>query len=260
MTSNLFISPPSLPLSKKVTRSNRAIEARAGERKMPSAMEGTTRARATTQGGRFAGPCRAVARGNRATLRPRAARFARVAPLVRPSWNPKTSEHGARASTKGKAQAEEQEGECLFESKRGEGSRGTEVGRSVPHRSTSTPTTARRLRGSRADGATSLSPSLVKYSRALPFFVLVAFGSHFLSPRRRLEARAMHHADRQGPEPPEPAEAAEDRERWCRPALVKDRRQAGRVLWHELLYGLRDPAAGGRRRRGHGPGGRPEAR
>ena len=146
MTSNLFISPPSLPLSKKVTRSNRAIEARAGERKMPSAMEGTTRARATTQGGMFAGPCRAVARGNRATFRPRAARFARVAPLVRPSWNPKTSKHGARASTKGKAQAEEQEGECLFESKRGERSRGTEVGRSDPHRSTSTPTTAQRLR------------------------------------------------------------------------------------------------------------------
>ncbi|WZN66371.1 iron-sulfur cluster assembly protein [Chloropicon roscoffensis] len=76
-------------------------------------MEGTTRAQATTQGGRFAGPCRAVARGNRATLRPRAARFARVAPLARPSWNPKTSKHGARASTKGKAQAEEQEGSKL---------------------------------------------------------------------------------------------------------------------------------------------------
>ena len=35
MTSNLFISPPSLPLSKKVTRSNRAIEARAGEKRCP---------------------------------------------------------------------------------------------------------------------------------------------------------------------------------------------------------------------------------
>ena len=194
MTSNLFISPPSLPLSKKVTRSNRAIEARAGERKMPSAMEGTTRARATTQGGRFAGPCRAVARGNRATLRPRAARFTRVAPLVRPSWNPKTSKHGARASTKGNAQAEEQEGECLFESKRGERSRGTEVGRSDPHRSTSTPTTAQRLRGSRADGGTSLSPSLVKYSRALPFF---CFGClSFSLSLASSQARSSRHASR----------------------------------------------------------------